>query len=114
MPPEEADADIRAFIAASSATTYTELARAIFDTFGPDRAWTTKRISAVRRELRPRLPGGRSPYMADGQVMAFIRDRADLVSLDSIVAAGVAELGAGRFPGRTVLGRIVKRIRSEP
>lgn len=111
MSIDPTDPEIRAFIAASSAGTYSDLAAAIRAKFGEGRAWPVELIAAIRLELRPprRFPPSR--FDTDEQVAGFIADRADLLSLDRLLAAGAATFGKARFPSRSQLYRFVRRLR---
>ncbi|MCF8504784.1 MAG: hypothetical protein K9G59_07705 [Caulobacter sp.] len=111
MAIDRNDPEIRAFVAASGAQTYSEMAADCMAKFGPDRAWPADLLAEVRREVRPPVSGGGSPYGADVEVIAFIRDRADLVKLDALLKAGRAAFG-NRFPPRSVLHRLVVKIRA--
>jgi len=53
MSIDPTDPEIRAFIAASSAGTYSDLAAAIRAKFGEGRAWPVELIAATRGELCP-------------------------------------------------------------
>ena len=110
MPIDRTDPEIRAFVAASTARTYAEMAADCLARFGPDRAWPVELIAEVRRQVRPPVPGGGSRYEADTEVMAFIADRADLWTLDKLLAAGRVKFGS-RFPARSQLHRIIGKMR---
>lgn len=105
------DLEIREFVATSTAPTYSAMATECRERFGEERAWPAALIATVRREVRPPLPGGGSPYEADADVVAFVRDRADLMSLTELVEAGRAALG-DRFPPRSPLHRLVVKLRT--
>lgn len=105
------DPEIRALVATSDAETYTELADVIRQRFGEPRAWPVDLIAAVRLELCPPTSGQPSRFEADKAVYGFIGDRADLMSLDRLLAAGVAAFSRERFPSRSHLHRLVQAIR---
>ena len=111
MAIDRNDSEIRAFVAASKAGTFSAMEADCLARFGADRAWPAALLATVRREVRPTISGGGSPYEAEADVVAFVRDRADLLTLDALRTAGRAVFG-DRFPTRSPLHRLVVKLRS--
>ncbi len=103
------DAEVKAFIRTTRLSTYSEIINALVERFGPDRAWPLALIQAERAKIVQ--SGRRSRYASDEHVMAFLRERMDLSTLDEIVSQGLARLG--RFPSRTATHRMVQKLRRE-
>lgn len=104
--PDIEDPEIRGFVLSSKLETYTEIAAAVADRFGSYRAWPVEMIRSVRAH---RTFDG-SPYEKDAEVMAFVADHLGNVTLDRMLAKGLATFGP-RFPSRTALGRLTQKLR---
>jgi hypothetical protein len=111
MPIDRNDPEVRAFIAATGASTFTALAQAVADKFQVEMgASLVDLVKAVFLEVNPPTTS-RSHYERDLEVMAFIADRHDLVTLEKIRRLGVAKFGVTRFPSHSQLHRLVRRLR---
>jgi hypothetical protein len=65
---------------------------------------------ALRFDIRDGHPSP-SVYERDHEVMDLIIDCAPMLSLNKIMALGVAEFGPARFPSRSQLHRIIVKVR---
>ena len=111
MPHDPKDAEIIALIARSYGLTFSEIADEVARRFGPDRAWPVYVIADYVHRHRRRLFA--SPFQRDGQVMAFIADRTDLMSIAEIRRQGVATFGADRFPSTSAIHRLFLNVRRD-
>lgn len=111
MPADRNDREVRRFVAGKPAETFSGIAEAIAAKFGAERAWPAELVSEVWRELHPPRTGPRNRYAEDREMMTFIADRADLVTLDELRAAGLAKFGRKAFPSRSQLYRLVLEVR---
>lgn len=110
MAADRSDPQIRALIGRSNAGSFSELAADIASIFGGERAWPVEWVSAVHRELRPHGRARRSRFLDDPAISEFIGDRGGLMSLDALLAAGIAQFGRDRFPSRSHLDRLKAQI----
>lgn len=111
MQPDPDDEEIRAFVMNSCLPTHSLIAKTVEVTFGRERAWPVALIRAVRATIV--RAGRRDRYKEDKPVLAFIADRADIATLDSLLAQGRATFGAERFPSRSHLHRMIAESRVE-
>jgi hypothetical protein len=110
--PDWTDTEIRAFIAASRAPSFSAMAAAIAAEFGPDRAWSVDMVATVHHQLYPpRDAGRRSPFEREPAVLAFIADRDGLTSMAEIARLGSETFGPGRFPSKSAVGRLAIMLR---
>ena len=108
--PDLTDPEIRAFIAASRALTFSAMAAEIAAEFGPERAWPADMVATVHHQLYPPQER-RSPFERQPAVMAFIADRDGLVSTEEIARLGVEAFGPGRFPSKSAVSRLALKLR---
>jgi hypothetical protein len=109
--PERDAPEIRALIAASQAESFTDMAAEIAAVVGLDCAPSPKAVAEIHHEIYP--PLGllrRSRFDRRPEVVEFVADRFGLKSLDEIVRLGVEKFGAGNFPSRSGVGRMIMRI----
>jgi hypothetical protein len=114
LPIDRTDPQIRDFILHSQAETWSDMAAEVLGRFGAERAWPAELIAEVRREMAPPKAGYASKYQADNEVMDFIGDRADLLTIDTILERGGAQFGPDRFPSRSHLHRLILSVRKKP
>jgi hypothetical protein len=109
MAVDPNDGRIRAFMMRSRAPTWSAMAAEIEAEFGAARAWPVELVAHVYRQLP--LSRKRTAYERDAELIGFIRDRADLVSIDALKRAVDAAFGAIRAPSHSQLHRIVVKER---
>lgn len=106
------DPAIRAFIRRSAPPeTFTHLAAELRAEFGLE--LSPQEASHLWRTLRPPRPGQRAAFALDAPVMAFVGDRADLMTTVRLRAEIIKVFGAHRAPSKSQLHRLVQKIRAE-
>ncbi|MAD36220.1 hypothetical protein [Tistrella sp.] len=85
---EDDDADVLAFLEGQPPNaTFSDMATACLDHFGPDRAWSADRIARVWHCRFPRTLGPKSKIHGNPAVKAFLDDRLGRFSLNQIARA---------------------------
>lgn len=108
------DAEVRAFIDGEPRhSTYTELAEACLERFGPDRAWSRSKIVRYWYATHAAKKGKAFRFDADPEVRSFLLDRFGRFKLTEIAVAARAEFG-DRAPSRSAIHRFWKRVRHAP
>jgi hypothetical protein len=104
------DPEVRRFIRTSpTPETFTHLAADLRSRFAVD-VTPTQAAELWRALMRPR-PGRAAVYEKNAALMAFIADRADLMTIDQLLARVRLEFGEVQAPSRTQLHRLVQRTR---
>lgn len=104
------DPAVRAFIRRSKAPeTFTHLAADLRARFGLD--LSPEAASYLWRELRRPQSGRTSAFERNARLMAFIADRADLMTTDALLARLRQEFAAHITPSRSQLFRLVQKVR---
>jgi len=112
MKPIADSRELRAFIRRSPAPeTFTHLAADLRQRFGLD--LTPAQASHVWRTLRNPSRGRQETFERDQALMAFIADRADLLTVDQLLGRVAQAFGSARTPSRSQLFRLVQRVRDD-
>jgi hypothetical protein len=106
------DDEIRRFVhRATREVTFSELARQCRERFGPDRAWSARKIAIFwHRTRRPRW-STLSRIEVDPEVRDFVDDRLGLFTIDRIRSLCLARFGRERAPSKSAIGRYWLRAR---
>lgn len=114
MPQPIADAEIAAFLdALPRELTYSDVGSRLRDACGTERAWPMARIRAhFAASAANRLPGRPSIIARDQELLAFVRERADLVPQSELLVGLRAAFTGRALPSRTALNRFVMRERA--
>jgi hypothetical protein len=107
------DEGVRAFIEQQPRhLTFSEMAAACVQQFGPERAWSRSEIEAYwHRTHRPRF-GPVSKVDRDPEVRDFLADRLGRLTLDETIRECRKEFGADRTPGRSSVHKFWSRLRT--
>jgi hypothetical protein len=89
--------------------TYSELAAACLRQFGPERTWNAETLRRYWHD-RHRIMK-QSPIENDGEVLAFLRERAGRLSVAEILTECRARYAADRVPSRSATYRWLSRER---
>lgn len=110
MRPPASDPKVRRFIRLrESPQTFTHLAAELRELFGLD--LTPEAASHLWRLLRKPRPGKASDFERNRPLMAFIADRADLLSLEALRAEISKTFGRHLTPSHSHLHRLVQKVR---
>lgn len=101
---------LRRFIRESQAPeSFTHLAAELRARFGLD--ISPEAAADLWRSIRMPRPGRLARYERNEALMRFIADRADLVSLDKLLAKVAQAFGSHQTPSRSQLFRLVQQVR---
>lgn len=109
-PADEAGA--RHFVRSSPPPeTFTYLAMVLRTQFGLD--LTPEQAAHLWRSVRQPKPGPAPAFERDEPLMSFIADRADLVTINQLLALVRQTFGLARAPSRSQLHRLIQRVRDK-
>jgi len=108
--PDIEDREVGLAVIGSTQRTYTGIAAELLERFGPERAWPAAWIPDYYAKIFPPRSGPRWQFQREPALVAFVADRHGLNTLDAILAEGVAVFGAERFPSRSALQRMIRKL----
>ncbi len=89
--------------------TYSELAAACLQVFGPARAWNAERLRRYWQQHHPTLT--QSLIDRDPEIVSFLRERVGRISVDQMLEQCRAFYSRDRVPSRSAVYRWVQRER---